>query len=136
MGFFPDVSQLVRASLHERFEQPRRLPEILVSLSNSDGSVQRQNEFVDGVALGCWYLNVYSGPVQDHSLSRLVNQKVEEAQRLRVGLQGRELLGLVGVGSLVRRYEIHAQTSLCDVTGREPVTRRMGDFPEGLVDFP
>jgi hypothetical protein len=69
-------------------------------------------------------------PRQDHSLSRLVDQKIEEAQRLRVGLHGRELLGLVGVGSFVRRYEIHAQASLCDVTGRVPITRRMGGLPE------
>jgi len=55
------------------------LAEILVPLSNSDGSIQRENDFVDGVALGCWDLNVYSGPMQDHSLSLLVNQKVEEA---------------------------------------------------------
>ena len=52
------------------------------------------------------------------------------------GLQGRELLGRIGVGSLVRRYEIHTQAGLGDVTRREPETWGMWDFPKSLVYFP
>jgi hypothetical protein len=44
--------------------------------------------------------------VQQHRRLRFVNEIVEEAQRLRVGLKGRERLGLVRLGSFVRREKI------------------------------
>src|SRR5690242_18963015 len=64
-----------------------------------------------------------------------MNQEVEKTQRLRTGVERRELAWNVRVGSFVCRYEIHTQVAFGDIAGRKPIARNIGYLAKGLVHF-
>ena len=76
-----------------------------------------------------------AGAVQDHGWFRVVNEKIEKAQRLRVCLQRRKCLGLAGLLSFVGGEEINPQPALGGVAGHASAIDDVRNGAESLVDF-
>src|SRR5205807_500171 len=101
---------------------------------DSSASAHRDDQFMHGVAFRSRDPNMDTGPMEYHRLLWFVDQKIEEAQRLRLRLQGREALRTVGIGSFVRRQELYTQSALAYVVRRESGVGDMWDLAKCLID--
>src|ERR1700752_1561957 len=73
--------------------------------------------------------------MQDHRRFGIVDEKIEKAQRLRIGSKRGQGLGLAGFSAFVRRQEIYSQYPLGGIARHPSAVDGVGDRAKGLVDF-
>ena len=106
---------------------------ILVSVRKPFATPARYNQLVNGVARRRRHLNEDAGMMQDDSWLRLVNEEIKKAQRLGVGSQCGQRLGLSGFPTFVGGEKVDPQAASCGIASHPPAIDGVRDRAKGLV---
>src|SRR5665213_1045065 len=125
----------MRPSFGKHAKQCFGLFKVLVSLGRSLVTPTRDNQFVNRVSLRRRHLNIDACIMQYYRGFGLMDEIIQERQRLSVGLKRGKRLGLVRAGTPVWCKKIDPSAISSGIACRVPAIEGARNIPECRVDF-